>query len=140
MRASNRRVLDASARIDSPKDRKAKLQCQTILKCDSPGQTIGWYRLDQGVGAIVGALLVLFFWNRFVASRAPAAGDIRGLAKRDAAGFRNNTVVEALGSYPQRLRHGIARCFNRHDEWPKRPTMFIAHLLGRTIHVATEVV
>jgi hypothetical protein len=36
MRASNRRVLDASARIDSPKDRKAKLQCQTILKCDSP--------------------------------------------------------------------------------------------------------
>jgi hypothetical protein len=40
MRASNRRVLDASARIDSPKDRKAKLQCQTILKCDSPEVTI----------------------------------------------------------------------------------------------------
>ncbi|MGO9236039.1 MAG: hypothetical protein ACLP4V_18940, partial [Methylocella sp.] len=43
MRASNRRVLDASARIDSPKDRKAKMQCQTILKCDSPapGPIIG---------------------------------------------------------------------------------------------------
>ena len=36
------------------------------------GQTIGWYRLDQGaglIGAIVGALLVLFIWNRLVAYR-----------------------------------------------------------------------
>jgi uncharacterized membrane protein YeaQ/YmgE (transglycosylase-associated protein family) len=36
------------------------------------GQTIGWYRLDQGaglIGATVGALLVLFIWNRLVASR-----------------------------------------------------------------------
>jgi uncharacterized membrane protein YeaQ/YmgE (transglycosylase-associated protein family) len=44
------------------------------------GQTIGWYRLDQGaglIGATVGSLLVLFVWNRFVATRAPAAGDIR---------------------------------------------------------------
>jgi uncharacterized membrane protein YeaQ/YmgE (transglycosylase-associated protein family) len=44
------------------------------------GQTIGWYRLDQGaglIGATVGAILVLFMWNRFVAARAPAAGDIR---------------------------------------------------------------
>jgi uncharacterized membrane protein YeaQ/YmgE (transglycosylase-associated protein family) len=34
------------------------------------GQTIGWYRLDQGaglIGAIVGAVLVLFIWNRLVA-------------------------------------------------------------------------
>jgi len=34
------------------------------------GQSIGWYRLDQGaglVGATVGALLVLFIWNRLVA-------------------------------------------------------------------------
>ena len=33
------------------------------------GQTIGWYRLDQGaglIGAIVGAVLVLFIWNRLV--------------------------------------------------------------------------
>jgi uncharacterized membrane protein YeaQ/YmgE (transglycosylase-associated protein family) len=45
------------------------------------GQTIGWYRLDQGaglIGATVGAVLVLFVWNRFVATRAPAAGDIPG--------------------------------------------------------------
>jgi uncharacterized membrane protein YeaQ/YmgE (transglycosylase-associated protein family) len=45
------------------------------------GQTIGWYRLDQGaglIGATVGAVLVLFVWNRFVATRAPAVGDIRG--------------------------------------------------------------
>jgi uncharacterized membrane protein YeaQ/YmgE (transglycosylase-associated protein family) len=37
------------------------------------GQTIGWYRADQGagfIGAIVGAVLVLFVWNRFSAARA----------------------------------------------------------------------
>ena len=37
------------------------------------GQTIGWYRPDQGagfIGAIVGAVLVLFIWNRFSAARA----------------------------------------------------------------------
>jgi uncharacterized membrane protein YeaQ/YmgE (transglycosylase-associated protein family) len=36
------------------------------------GQTVGWYRLDQGaglIGATVGALLVLFIWNRLVAHR-----------------------------------------------------------------------
>jgi uncharacterized membrane protein YeaQ/YmgE (transglycosylase-associated protein family) len=35
------------------------------------GQTIGWYRPDQGagfIGATVGAVLVLFIWNRLVAS------------------------------------------------------------------------
>lgn len=34
------------------------------------GQSIGWYRLDQGagfIGATVGALIVLFIWNRMVA-------------------------------------------------------------------------
>jgi uncharacterized membrane protein YeaQ/YmgE (transglycosylase-associated protein family) len=36
------------------------------------GQTIGWYRIDQGAGfiaATVGALLVLFIWNRLVVHR-----------------------------------------------------------------------
>ena len=36
------------------------------------GQTIGWYRLDQGagfIGATVGALIVLFIWNRLVVHR-----------------------------------------------------------------------
>ena len=35
------------------------------------GQAIGWYRLDQGagfIGATVGAIIVLFIWNRLVAS------------------------------------------------------------------------
>ena len=35
------------------------------------GQAIGWYRADQGAGfiaATLGALLVLFIWNRLVAS------------------------------------------------------------------------
>ena len=34
------------------------------------GQTVGWYRLDQGaglIGATIGALVVLFVWNRLVA-------------------------------------------------------------------------
>jgi uncharacterized membrane protein YeaQ/YmgE (transglycosylase-associated protein family) len=36
------------------------------------GQLIGWYRLDQGaglIGATLGAILVLFIWNRLVANR-----------------------------------------------------------------------
>ena len=36
------------------------------------GQTIGWYRLDQGAGfvaATIGALVVLFIWNRLVVHR-----------------------------------------------------------------------
>jgi uncharacterized membrane protein YeaQ/YmgE (transglycosylase-associated protein family) len=36
------------------------------------GQMIGWYRPDQGagfIGATVGALIVLFVWNRLVAAR-----------------------------------------------------------------------
>jgi uncharacterized membrane protein YeaQ/YmgE (transglycosylase-associated protein family) len=34
------------------------------------GQLIGWYRADQGarfIGATLGALLILFIWNRLVA-------------------------------------------------------------------------
>lgn len=36
------------------------------------GQTIGWYRLDQGAGfiaATLGAVIVLFIWNRLVVHR-----------------------------------------------------------------------
>jgi uncharacterized membrane protein YeaQ/YmgE (transglycosylase-associated protein family) len=36
------------------------------------GQLVGWYRPDQGaglIGAIVGAVIVLFIWNRLVAAR-----------------------------------------------------------------------
>jgi uncharacterized membrane protein YeaQ/YmgE (transglycosylase-associated protein family) len=36
------------------------------------GQAIGWYRPDQGAGfiaATIGAVLVLFIWNRLVAAR-----------------------------------------------------------------------
>ena len=35
------------------------------------GQTIGWYRADQGAGfiaATIGAIVVLYIWNRLVAS------------------------------------------------------------------------
>jgi uncharacterized membrane protein YeaQ/YmgE (transglycosylase-associated protein family) len=37
------------------------------------GQTLGWYRADQGAGfitATIGAVVVLFIWNRLVAARA----------------------------------------------------------------------
>ena len=36
------------------------------------GQTVGWYRADQGAGFItgtIGAIVVLFIWNRLVAHR-----------------------------------------------------------------------
>jgi uncharacterized membrane protein YeaQ/YmgE (transglycosylase-associated protein family) len=37
------------------------------------GQAIGWYRPDQGagfIGAIVGAVIVLFIWHRLANQRA----------------------------------------------------------------------
>jgi uncharacterized membrane protein YeaQ/YmgE (transglycosylase-associated protein family) len=49
------------------------------------GQAIGWYRPDQGaglIGAIIGALLVLFVWHRLVLNRTigdPGAGGRRWL-------------------------------------------------------------
>ena len=36
------------------------------------GQTVGWYRPDQGadlIGAVVGAVVVLFVWHRLVSAR-----------------------------------------------------------------------
>ena len=45
------------------------------------GQTMGWYRADQGAGfitATIGAVVVLFIWNRLVARRVipdPGASD-----------------------------------------------------------------
>jgi len=36
------------------------------------GQAVGWYRLDQGaglVGATLGAVILLFIWNRLVVHR-----------------------------------------------------------------------
>ena len=36
------------------------------------GQAVGWYRADQGagfIGAIVGAVVVLFIWNRIAVAR-----------------------------------------------------------------------
>lgn len=47
------------------------------------GQMVGWYRPDQGAGfitATLGALIVLFIWNRLVARRVisdPGARDTR---------------------------------------------------------------
>src|SRR5262245_51493341 len=49
------------------------------------GQSIGWYRIDQGaglIGAVVGALVVLFVWHRLVTSGAisdPGVGPRRWL-------------------------------------------------------------
>jgi uncharacterized membrane protein YeaQ/YmgE (transglycosylase-associated protein family) len=47
------------------------------------GHAIGWYRADQGaglIGATVGALVVLFIWNRLVVNRTiPDPGNRRWL-------------------------------------------------------------
>jgi uncharacterized membrane protein YeaQ/YmgE (transglycosylase-associated protein family) len=37
------------------------------------GQAVGWYRSDEGaglIGAVIGALIVLFVWHRLVSHRA----------------------------------------------------------------------
>ena len=45
------------------------------------GQALGWYRPDQGAGfitATIGAIIVLFIWNRLVAHRViPDPGNPR---------------------------------------------------------------
>ena len=44
----------------------------SILLATFLGQLVGWYRPDQGAGfiaATIGAILVLFIWNRLVAHR-----------------------------------------------------------------------
>jgi uncharacterized membrane protein YeaQ/YmgE (transglycosylase-associated protein family) len=49
------------------------------------GQAVGWYRSDQGaglIGAVIGALLVLFIWHRLVVNRTisdPGVGPRRWL-------------------------------------------------------------
>jgi uncharacterized membrane protein YeaQ/YmgE (transglycosylase-associated protein family) len=47
------------------------------------GQAIGWYRPDEGaglLGAVVGALIVLFVWHRLVINRTiPDPGQRRWL-------------------------------------------------------------
>jgi len=63
------------------------------------GQTVGWYRPDQGagfIGATVGALVVLFIWNRLVA---------RGVVFRP----RQQDVTAARGAGALRTRRGHAR-------------------------------
>lgn len=43
------------------------------------GQAIGWYRLDEGaglIGATVGAVIVLFIWNRIAARRATDSAQV----------------------------------------------------------------
>jgi uncharacterized membrane protein YeaQ/YmgE (transglycosylase-associated protein family) len=45
------------------------------------GQTIGWYRLDQGaglIGATLGAVIVLFIWNRLVAHHRSQFANVEG--------------------------------------------------------------
>jgi uncharacterized membrane protein YeaQ/YmgE (transglycosylase-associated protein family) len=46
------------------------------------GQAIGWYRADQGaglIGAIVGAIIVLFIWHLAFGRNAGAMGSRRWL-------------------------------------------------------------
>ena len=61
------------------------------------GQTIGWYRADQGAGfitATIGALLVLFIWNRLV---APGAIRDPGVGPRAAPRTRRLLRLAAIG-------------------------------------------
>ena len=103
------------------------------------GQAVGWYRLDQGagfIGATVGAVLVLFIWNRLVAHRVcptpaiPAAppplalGIVRTRSRASSTGLL--ALRQGHTSYPRRGhsggKHGTARHPQWHAEWPARPT------------------
>src|ERR1043166_290048 len=64
------------------------------------GQAVGWYRLDQGAGfitATVGALVVLFIWNRLVVPRivSDPGGSARPDARRGPAANRRSFVCGA---------------------------------------------
>ena len=77
------------------------------------GQTVGWYRLDQGaglIGATVGALVVLFIWNRLVVHRVisdpGAPSDFwRGTAGPQAVVNRTRTSVQTISWREHRLGH-----------------------------------
>src|SRR4051812_4498334 len=49
------------------------------------GQAVGWYRIDQGaglVGATLGAVIVLFIWNRLDVNRTiPDPGNVRNVER-----------------------------------------------------------
>jgi uncharacterized membrane protein YeaQ/YmgE (transglycosylase-associated protein family) len=45
------------------------------------GQAIGWYRPDQGaglIGAVVGAIIILFIWHRLVSIRTISDPGVSG--------------------------------------------------------------
>ena len=64
------------------------------------GQLIGWYQLDQGaglIGATVGAVIVLFIWNRLVVHHVigdPGAGP-QAIVKPDAHECMNSMMEKA---------------------------------------------
>ena len=60
------------------------------------GQTIGWYRLDQGaglIGATVGSFLVLLFGTDFSPPALPPPVIFASPVHRHAAGFRNESMT-----------------------------------------------
>jgi uncharacterized membrane protein YeaQ/YmgE (transglycosylase-associated protein family) len=60
------------------------------------GQTIGWYRLDQGaglIGATVGSFLVLLFGTDFSPPALPLRVIFESPVHRHAAGFRGETMT-----------------------------------------------
>jgi uncharacterized membrane protein YeaQ/YmgE (transglycosylase-associated protein family) len=89
------------------------------------GQAVGWYRPDQGagfIGAIVGAVVLLFIWNRVEASRRrqapscrdPASEPHRGSADAFSGRLATKLALPALiGCRPPR------RC--RIKRLPPRP-------------------
>ena len=66
------------------------------------GQTIGWYRLDQGaglIGAVVGAVVVLFIWHRLV---------VRGVIQaRDRAAGCSSAAASASDPISIRSRRDV---------------------------------
>ena len=78
------------------------------------GQSIGWYRLDQGAGLIaatVGALVVLFIWNRLVVHRIV----------RDYQGQRHTITVVSNGFDWQGATYPSLSAIARRKRRPRTP-------------------
>jgi uncharacterized membrane protein YeaQ/YmgE (transglycosylase-associated protein family) len=116
------------------------------------GQAIGWYRPDQGaglIGAVVGALIVLFVWHRLVAATlsqtpAPDAGSrldrypARRLAFDDDRARAARNGQKAVG--PPRFQNGLPRLFRCYGHQCGDDLDLAFKILGETLRSQNRIV
>jgi uncharacterized protein len=109
MRASNRGVLDATARIDSRQASKAQQQCQPRFKCDSPAK-------HQWLDRRVPTFLVIDEAHNFAPEQPTNPLQARTsdrIATIAAEGRKYGLFVILATQRPQKLRKGLlSECEN----------------------------